>query len=181
MRRDSQSLVVGRVSRAPLLMVIGALALQLTLTGCSSAPRENARELFERTVREYHLPSADASGAERDELLAQAATGYEQVVKVGGNDPSLCAAALRSLANVRAVQGRIDEAVALYARVGQEYSHCDWEVVQSWKSAADLLWDTGRHDEASAFYRRIVQRFAADPSPMIQTVAYAASRRSGAG
>jgi predicted negative regulator of RcsB-dependent stress response len=158
-----------------------ALALQLVVTGCSSSPRETARQLFEQTVRQYHLPSAGASGAEREKLLAQAASGYEQVVKLGKNEPQLCAAALRSLANVRAEQGRVDEAVTLYSHIGQQYSNCDWEVVQSWKSAADVLWDAGRQTEATSFYRKIAQRFASDPSPIIQTVARAASRRAGAG
>jgi len=160
-----------------MTMASGAFALQLVVTGCSSAPRETARQLFERTVRQCHLPSAGASGVEREKLLAQAASGYEQVVKLGKNEPQLCAAALRSLANVRAEQGRVDEAVTLYSCVGQQYPTCDWEVVQSWKSAADLLWDAGRHGDATPFYRKITQRFASDPSPIIQTVARAASRR----
>jgi len=178
MRHDNQWFVVGRASRRSLMMVAGALALQLVFAGCSSAPRETARQVFERTVREYHLPSADASGAKREKLLAQAASGYEQVVELGKNEPPLCAAAVRSLANVRAEQGRVDEAVVLYSRVGEQYSNCDWEVVQSWKSAADLLWDAGRQSEASVFYRKIAQRFGSDPSPIIQTVARAASRRA---
>ena len=64
----------------------------------------------ERTVREDHLRSAEASGIERERLLARSATGYEQVLRLGGNDRPLCASALRSLANVRAEQGRLDEA-----------------------------------------------------------------------
>jgi hypothetical protein len=44
-----------------------------------------------------------------------------------------------------------------------------------------LLWDAGRQGEATSFYRRIEQRFGSDPSPIIQTVARAASRRAGAG
>jgi hypothetical protein len=179
MRHDNQPFVVGRASCPRLMTTVasGALALQLVFSGCSSSPCETARQLFERTVREYHLPSADASGAEREKLLAQAASGYEQVVKLGRNEPQLCAAALRSLANVRAEQGHADEAVTLYSRVGQQYSDCGWEVIQSWKSAADLLWDAGRQGEATVFYRKIAQRFASDPSPIIQTVARAASRR----
>jgi tetratricopeptide (TPR) repeat protein len=153
-----------------------ALTLQFLL-GCAPASHETARQVFDRTVREYHLPSAETSGAEREKLLTQAATGYEQVLRLGGNDRHLCASALRSLANVRAEQGRREEAVKLYSQVGRQYAACDWEVLQAWKSAADLLWDAGRQNDAASFYRQIVERFSAASSPIMQTVARAASRR----
>ena len=153
-----------------------ALFLALLL-GCAPASHETARQVFDRTVREYHLPSAEASGAQREKLLAQSATGYQQVLRLGGNDRPLCASALRSLANVRAEQGRLDEAVKLWSQVGRQYNACDWEVLQAWKSAADLLWDAGRKNDAAPFYRQIVQRFSSAPSPIMQTIARAASRR----
>lgn len=153
-----------------------ALALQFLL-GCAPASHETARQLFDRTLREYHLPSAEAHGMDREKLLTQAATGYEQVLRLGGNDRQLCASALRSLANVRAEQGRSDEAVKLWSQVGRQYAACDWEVLQAWKSAADLLWDAGRQSDAVPFYRQILQRFRFAPSPIMQTVARAASRR----
>ncbi len=148
------------------------------LVGCARAPHETARQVFDRTVREDHLPSAEMSGAEREKLLIQAATGYEQVLRLGGNDRPLCASALRNLGNVRAEQGRPDEAVKLWSEVGQQYPTCDWEVLQSWKSAADLLWDAGRQNDAAPFYRQIFERFRSAPSPIMRTVARAASRRA---
>jgi len=157
---------------------VGAALAGLLLLGCAPASHETPRQLMERTVREYHLPSAGAQGIEREKLLVRAASGYEQVLKLGRSDPWLCASALRSLGNVRVEQGRLDEAVKLYSRVGDQYTACDWEVLQSWKSAADLLWDAGRSGEASAFYRKIVQRFGSDPAPIIQTVARAARQRA---
>ena len=157
-----------------VLIAISALPL---VGGCTPVSRETGQQVFDRTVHEYHLPSAEAQGAEHDKLLAQAATGYEQVLKLAGQDRHLAASALRSLANVRAEQGRLDEAVKLYSQVGRQYTGYDWEVLQSWKSAADLLWDSNRQTEAAAFYRQIVQRFASSPSPIMQTVARAASRR----
>jgi TolA-binding protein len=156
---------------------LASLFLSLLL-GCARAPHETARQVFDRTVREDHLPSAEVSGAEREKLLARSATGYEQVLRLGGNDRPLCASALRSLANVRAEQGRLDEAVKLWSQVGRQYPACDWEVLQAWKSAADSLWDTGRKSDATPFYRQIVQRFSSSPSPIMQTVARAASRRA---
>jgi TolA-binding protein len=147
------------------------------LFGCAPASHETARQLFDRTVREYHLPSAETSGAAREKSLAESATGYEQVLRLGKNDRALCASALRSLGNVRAEQGRLDEAVKLWSQVGQQYPGCDWEVLQAWKSAADLLWDAGRKSDAAPFYCQIFQRFSSAPSPIMQTVARAASCR----
>jgi tetratricopeptide (TPR) repeat protein len=157
-----------------LAMVI--LAVHLAV-GCAPASHESARQIFDQTVRECHLPSAEASGAQRGKLLAEAASGYAQALKLGRRDPHLCAAALRSLANVRVEQGRLDEAVNLYSRVGEEYTACDWEVLQAWKSAGDLLWDARRQTEAAGFYNKIVRRFGSDPSAIIQTIARAAHRR----
>jgi tetratricopeptide (TPR) repeat protein len=158
-------------------LLLIALTLQFLL-GCTHASRETARQVFDRTVREYHLPSAEASGLERERLLAQSATGYEQVLRLGGNDRPLCASALRSLANVRAEQGRSDEAVKLWTQVGYQYPTCDWEVLQAWKSAGDLLWEAGRQSEAVPFYRQIFERFQSAPSPIMRTVARAASHRA---
>jgi tetratricopeptide (TPR) repeat protein len=163
MRRTNQLLIV--------------LSLQFLL-GCTHASRETARQVFDRTVHEYHLPSAEASGLVREKLLAQSATGYERVLRLGASDGPLCASALRSLANVRAEQGRLDEAVKLWTQVGRQYPACDWEVLQAWKSAGDLLWDAGRQSEAVPFYRQIFERFRSAPSPIMRTVARAASRRA---
>src|ERR1700683_3524165 len=110
--------------RANILAIV-ALAAQLAL-GCAPTSRESPRQVFDRTVRECHLPSAEASGAQREKLLAEAASGYEQVLKLGRTDPHLCAAALRSLANVRVEQGRLCEAIKLYSRVGEKYPACGW-------------------------------------------------------
>jgi len=145
-----------------------ATLTMLLLAGCVSpemrAKRQQARyaaakALFDRTVKTCHLPSADAQGAERDRLLQQAAAGYEQLLRDFRDQPAWCAPALRSLGNVRATQGLIDQAIACYRRVGETYAGNDWDVLQSWKSAADLLWEAGRQDEAKAFCARIVARF----------------------
>ena len=153
-----------------------ALFLALLL-GCTPASHETARQVFDHTVREYHLPSAEASDLAREKLLARSAIGYEQVLRRGASDRPLCASALRSLANVRSEQGRLDEAVKLWSQVGRQYPACDWEVLQAWKSAGDLLWDAGRQNDAVPFYRQIFERFRSAPSPIMRTVARAASRR----
>lgn len=143
------------------LLASGALALQL-LAGCARTEKVSAKELFEQTMREYHLPSATATGVEKERLLERSAAGYERLLRLCRNDPYWCAQALRSLGNVRSVQGKLEEAVTLYARVGTEYPTAEWEVLQAWKSAADLLWDADRHIEAKEFYRKIVSRFDGD-------------------
>src|SRR5438552_15917632 len=128
---------------------------RLLLAGCA-APRQDrnagAKALFEQTVKQYHLPSADAQGPARQRLLDQAAGGYERLLKTYRDQPYWCAQALRSLGNVRAEQGRLDDAVRLFTRVGERYPNEDWEVLQAWKSASDLLWEAHRHAEAKVFY-----------------------------
>ena len=152
------------------------------LAGCATPKQDRAaaaRNLFDETVKQYHLPSAEAQGATRQQLLDQAATGYERLLKTYRDQSYWCAQALRSLGNVRAEQGRLDEALKLYRRVGEQYPQQDWEVLEAWKSAADLLWDAGRKDEARQFYRQIIARFdQPDASAVARTVVRAARSRS---
>ncbi len=111
--------------------------------------------------------------------FAEAAAGYRRVLRQHPDQPYWCAQALRSLGNVRAAQGRPDEAVKLYRQVGERYPQQDWEVLQAWKSAADLLWEAGRQEEARQFYRQIVRRFDVPDAPaVVQTVVRAARARS---
>lgn len=141
------------------------MAVLLALAGCSS-PKESpqqradeARALFDQTTKDNHLPSADAHGVERDRLLGQAATGYEQLLKRYPEQTHACAQATRSLANVRATQGRLDDAVKLYAAVAHKHPAEDFEILMSWKTAADLLADAGRATESKPYYERIIARF----------------------
>ncbi len=164
------------------------LLLGVVVLVCASCARNqsssfaSAQELFGRTVTQYHQPSADAKDAERDALLRHAAAGYAQVLRQYRDQPFWCAQALRSLANVRAAQGRFDEAVSLYSRVGKDYPRNDWEVLQAWKSAADLLWDAGRRAEARKFYLLIVSRFGDDgAAPVAKIILEASKRRLFAG
>jgi tetratricopeptide (TPR) repeat protein len=162
----------------------------LLLFGCTSAEEkaarqraraQEARQLCDQTVKQYHLPSADAQGAERDRLLNEAAKGYEQVLSRYPEQGATCAMALRSLGNIRATQGRLDEAVKLYVRVGQKYADNEWEVLQAWKSAADLLWEAGRQNEAKPYYQQIVTRFGGAGQPAVVQVVVRASQRQLAG
>ena len=172
----------------PTLIVLTLLA---SLPGCVT-PVERAahqrqqeaaaKDLFDQTTKLYHLPSAQAQGQEREKLLAQAADGYRQLLRRYPDQPHWCAQALRSLGNVRAEQGKLDEAVRLYSRVEKEYPREEWEVLQAWKSAADLLWDAGQRDRAVVFYQKIVQRFDGSEQPaIVQTIVRASKRRLSAG
>ena len=149
------------------------LLLALLLAGCA-APKETpqqraeaARALFDQTTKNFHLPSAEAHGAERDRLLAGAASGYEQLIKQYPEQTHACAQALRSLGNVRASQGRLDDAVKLYASVARKYPAEDWEILTSWKSAADLLAEAGRAAEAKPYYEKILARFDRPDAPAV--------------
>jgi tetratricopeptide (TPR) repeat protein len=147
-------------------------------TGCSTGSREtpqqnetNARALFEETTKNYHLPSAEAQGAERDRLLSEAANGYERLLKLYPKQTHVCAQALRSLGNVRASQGRLDDAVKLYAKVARDYPTEDWEIVSAWKSAGDLLAEAGRMPEATPYYEKILERFdKPDATAIVKTI-----------
>jgi len=157
--------------------LVSALVAFALIAGCRPAPRTDPKTLFEQTVKQYHLPSAEAKGAERDALLAKAAVGYREVLKRHADQPYWCAQALRSLANVRVAQGRLDEAVTLYTQVGEKYPEQEWEVLQAWKSAADLLWEADRVAEARPFYQKIVTRFAGEDQPELVKVMVRAARR----
>jgi tetratricopeptide (TPR) repeat protein len=152
--------------------------------GCAShrgTPQERAVEakaLFDRTTKEYHLPSAEAQGPKKEELLRQSIQGYESLVRQYPDQAVWCAQALRSLGNILASQGQLDKAVQYYEKVGAKFPAQDWEVLQSWKSAADLLWDAGRQAQAKAFYKRIVDRYdRSDATALCQLIVKGAKRR----
>jgi tetratricopeptide (TPR) repeat protein len=162
------------------------LILAVILVGCATPAQKAARQqqrydaakaLFDRTTKEFHLPSAEAQGAARDALLSQAAAGYEQLLRDYRDQPAWTSQALRSLGNVRASQGRTDDAIKIYRRVGVQYGAYDWEVLQAWKSAGDLLWDAGRHTEAREFYQHIVDRFDKEDAPSVYKIVVRASKR----
>ncbi|MGH8596230.1 MAG: tetratricopeptide repeat protein, partial [Gammaproteobacteria bacterium] len=135
-----------------------------------------AKESFEQTTSRYHLPSATARGADREKLLKKAAAGYNGLLRDYRDQPYWCAQALRSLGNVRAAQGRLDEAVTLYSQVATQYSSLDWEVLQAWKSAGDLLWDAGRVDAARRYYDKIVAKYDKTEDPAIVKLIVRASK-----
>lgn len=134
------------------------------LLGCATL-RVDPQQLFAAAVK-----------AHADRQYTVAATGYENVLRQCRDQENLCAQALRSLGNVRAAQGQIDAAVKLFAQVGEKFPRQDWEVLQAWKSAGDLLWDAGRQDDARRFYRQIVTRFDIPEATAVQKIIVRAAK-----
>ncbi len=163
--------------------ILFSVALALLLTACvstKSSPERAAaaKAAFDRVTKEFHLPSAEAAGPKRADLLAQAARGYDELLRQFPDQPFWCAQALRSLANIRVAQGSPDEAVRLYGRVAEKYPREDWEVLQAWKSAGDLLWESKRAGEAKKFYALLVTRFdTPEQPPVVKIVVNVAKKR----
>lgn len=136
------------------------VSLLLLLAGCATPQKQDratdAKALFEKSVTLH-----------QERQFSEAAAGYARLLKTCRDQPYWCAQALRSLGNVRAAQGKLDEAVKLYRQVGENYPQQDWEVLQAWKSAGDLLWEAGRKDEAQQFYRQIITRFDKPDAPAV--------------
>jgi tetratricopeptide (TPR) repeat protein len=127
----------------------------------------SAGALFDQAAREFHVPSAEAKGVERERLLSEAAKRYSELLKKFPDETNLCAQSLRALGSIHASQGKTNEAVKLYAAVGEKYASQDWEVLQAWKAAADLLWDSNQRGDAKKFYAKIVERFGKSDAPQI--------------
>lgn len=151
-----------------------AVALATGCSGRHETPAERAaaaRALFEKATKEFHLPSAAAHGAEQRRLQAQAAAAYETLIRQYADQPDWAAPAWRSLGNIRAAQGNLDEAIRCYRAVQERYPQQEWEDLMAAKSAADLLWDAGRYAEARKFYQGIVSRFdQTNAAPVVRTV-----------
>ncbi len=145
----------------------------LSFLGCDAKKEKpversgGGRAFFEQTIEEFHNPSAGAVGTNRERLLGEAARRYELLLKEYPEEKDLCAQSLLGLGNIRASQGKTNEAVKLYATVSEKYPNRDWEVLQAWKAAADLQWDASRRDDAKKYYARIIERFDKADAPMI--------------
>ncbi len=179
-----------RVRLAALVLAAATVITVLTVGLCQSgregrqraAPevRCSAKALFEKASREYHIPSAQAHGRKRKELEDQAASLYYEIMRNHSDQPYWAAQALRSLANIRAAQTNLTEATRLYAEVGERFPRQEFEVLMSWKSGADLLWEAGRTDEAKKFYAKLVRRFDnADAPAVVQSVLRGSKARLG--
>ncbi len=141
---------------------------------------EAAKDLFEKAVAEFHNPSADATGDQKTKLLEGAARRYEQLLRDYPEQHRWCAQALRSLAGVRAEQGGMATALQHYDRVATDFGNQEFEVIQAWKAAADLLWDAEKETEAKLYYQKIITRFdQSELPPVYKIILNVARKRAG--
>ena len=142
-----------------LILLIGFPGCSPKRVETSQQRSDAAKALFERTTKTFHIPSAEAKDAEQQKLQNQAADGYVELMKKYPEQDYWAAQALRSLGNIRAIQGKLAEAVSHYALVEKKYPQQRWEVLMCWKSAADLLWEAGRREDAKPFYQKIIAQY----------------------
>lgn len=155
------------------------LFLAAALLGSCSSPKpamdQRAREAryeFNRVVREYHVPMSEATNdLERGVWMTNALAGYEAICRDFGDQAKWAAQSLRSMGNVYLAQGDRARALRCYDQVGRDYPGEHWEVIQAWKSAGDLLWDSGMKSEGAKYFSLIVQTYAGmDEPPMFKTL-----------
>ncbi|HMJ89754.1 MAG TPA: tetratricopeptide repeat protein [Candidatus Acidoferrum sp.] len=166
-----------RRNKGAVRILLALVAVCALLTACSRREQDSperaqgAKAQFDSVTKEFHVPSAAVNGAERLRLQNEATSHYLALVKKFPEQSNVCAQALRSIGNIRAAQTNLDAAVKVFARVGDDYPTQDWEVLQAWKTAADLLWENGRKPEAQKFYSQIVARFdRAEESAIVKMV-----------
>ena len=146
----------------------------VALTGCSPGRKETpqqrseqAKALFEKATKGY-ISSSEASDPMKTKLRSEAAFGYEQLARRYSEQDYWAAQALRNLGNIRAVEGKLDDAVRNYSAAAEKYPQQRWEALMAWKSAADLLWEAGRKEEAKGFYRKILVRYDLPEAPQVE-------------
>lgn len=154
----------------------GIVAAASFLGGCSPQSEPPGHEPSEQSKRErlqaiaalrdlaevskqYYLPAATASSGLRTQLLAKAEAGYTKLIAQYPGQTNVAAQAWRNLGNVLAEQNRVREAVSAYGQVATSYPTAEWEILQTTKAAADLLWSHGRTNDAVVHYRALVGRY----------------------
>jgi len=110
------------------------------------------KALFENTTKLFHIPSAEAKGAEKLRLQTDAVAGYEKLLNAYPDQDYWAAQALRSLGNIYASQTNLNAAVKEYALVEKALPEAGVGSVDGLESAADLLWQDNRKDDARQFY-----------------------------
>ncbi len=168
--------------RARVFLAAAALGLA---AGCLAPPESpearasQARYQFQEIVRRYHVPAGDTTNeVERVALLLAARQGYEGLLAAYPEQRLWAAQSVRAVAQIHLVEGRPDEALAWFDRVGRDYPEQDWEVIQAWKSAGDHLRDRGEGRRAAAYFRRIVTTYdKPGVAPMFQTMVTISKRR----
>jgi hypothetical protein len=167
---------------------VGLAVIGITGSGCARRPKSagdayaDAKALFEHVSKHFHIPSAEASGTEKLRLQNLALSGYQQLLQEYPAEDYWVAQALRSRGNIYSAQTNVDSAVKSFAAVEQRCPKRDWEILISWKSAGDLLWDAHRQSEARLFYGRIIERFdRAGSAQVVATIVRGSRQRLAEG
>ncbi len=161
-------------------MALGCSRGKLGSEGALADAGSAAQTLFEQTSKQFHIPSAEATGPERLRLQEQAINGYRQLLRQYPREEYWAAQALRSLGNICAARTNLDLALTYFGDVEKCYPQQHWQVLMAWKSAADLLWDSGRRAEAQQFYAKIVSNFdSPDAAQVIKMVVRGSRLRLG--
>jgi len=150
----------------PLALMVSSFAILLPAchsrpadAQASAPPAQSAQVAYDSVATNAHRLAAEARGVEQQRLLTQAAAGYESVLKQHRSDTKVCLLATRALANVRALQGRLDESVRLHLSVTNSPAAGDMDRLMALKITGDLLWDAGRLKDAKPLYEQLVERF----------------------
>lgn len=141
-----------------------ATTLALLAACATRSPEQTAdaraRYEFKRIVRTYQVPASEATNdMDRAVLLDAAQEAFATLREDYPTARPWAAMALRQIGEILAQQGRRKEALATFAKVDVYYPNESWEVIQAWKAAGDLLWDSGMKREALPFYQDIVAKF----------------------
>ena len=154
------------------ILIISVALLLVVAWGCAAPTRgagqraSKARFEYNRIMREWVVPAGDATNVvERMELLEQAAQEYQQFERDFRDQPRWAAAALRSLGQVQLNRGQVKPALDCFELVGQRYPHEHWEVIQAWKEAADVLWQSEHRGEASVYYQQMINTYGRSGQP----------------
>lgn len=166
-------------------LAVIACALFSAAAGCSSTPSsakrdEQAKFLYNQTMRLYHIAAGDSTNSEqRVALLDQAAQNYESLARDYSDVPRWAAASLRNLGQIQLERGQLKDALASFEQVGRRYPGEHWEVIQAWKAAGDALWLTRQRGEALLYYRQIVNVYGGktDQPPMFDSILQVARAR----
>lgn len=125
-----------------------------------------ARYEYNRIVRQFQVPRGDSTNAlERAALLDKSLQELQNLRNEYPDATPWVAMALRQTGEIYVERGQEKEAVRAFTLVGVYYMGEDWEVIQAWKAAGDLLWSNGKKEAALPYYRDIVQRFARPGQP----------------
>lgn len=147
------------------LLLVGAWGCATPTSGTDQRASK-ARYEYNRIMREFRVPAGDATNAtERMVLLEQVAREYERFERDFRDQPRWAAAALRSLGQVQLSRGQVKPALDCFEQVGRRYPHEHWEVIQAWKEAADVLWQSEHRGEASVYYRQMINTYGRPGQP----------------